>query len=330
MNIREQIKPYAKASRLKSLVQLLNTVLPYLSLMALMMYLISIKVPYYFVILLTIPAGLFLVRIFILFHDCTHMSFYKGKKSNVILGHILGVLVFTPYFVWQSDHNIHHGSVGNLDKRGTGDVWTMTVNEYIESSRFKKLIYRLYRNPIFLFFIAPFFLFAILNRLPAKKFHSRKHRISRLITNLAILISFMIITFTLGFKYYLLTQIPALYIASVTGVWLFFVQHQFEDVYWEHHDDWDFVQAAIKGSSYYKLPWLLDWITGHIGYHHIHHLNSRIPNYNLRRAYASLKGLDTEKTITFFQSFRFALLKLYDEKTGRLISFRDMKSIKHM
>ena len=325
MNIRSKVKPYAQANAVKASIQILNTVIPYLILMTLMMFMIEIKIPYYFVFLLTIPSGFFLVRIFILFHDCTHLSFLKSKKSNFIMGHLLGVLVFTPYSIWQSDHNVHHGSVGNLDKRGTGDVWTMTVKEYVESSRIKKLIYRLYRNPVFLFFIAPFFLFAVLNRLPSRKFNTKKHQISRIATNLMILSIFALIFYTFGIKHYLLTQIPVLYIASVSGVWLFFIQHQFEDVYWQHHDDWDFVEAAIKGSSYYKLPWLLDWMTGHIGYHHIHHLNSRIPNYNLKKCYKAIKGVEKEKTITLIRSFRLSLLKLYDEKKGRLITFKEAK-----
>lgn len=325
MNIRSKVKPYAQANAVKASIQILNTVIPYLVLMTLMMFMIEIKIPYYFVFLLTIPSGFFLVRIFILFHDCTHLSYLKSKKSNFIMGHLLGVLVFTPYSIWQSDHNVHHGSVGNLDKRGTGDVWTMTVKEYVESSRIKKLIYRLYRNPVFLFFIAPFFLFAVLNRLPSRKFNTKKHQLSRIATNLMILSIFALIFFTFGIKHYLLTQIPVLYIASVSGVWLFFIQHQFEDVYWQHHDDWDFVEAAIKGSSYYKLPWLLDWMTGHIGYHHIHHLNSRIPNYNLKKCYKAIKGVEKEKTITLIHSFRLSLLKLYDEKKGRLITFKEAK-----
>ncbi|MCT4632449.1 MAG: fatty acid desaturase [Firmicutes bacterium] len=330
MNIKEQVKPYAKANKKKSFIQILNTVVPYILLMSFMIFLIDIGLPYYITILFTIPAGLFMVRVFILFHDCTHLSFYSKKKSNIILGHILGVLVFTPYFIWQSDHNIHHGSVGNLDKRGTGDVWTMTVKEYIESSKMKKFIYRLYRNPFFLFFIAPFFLFAVLNRLPSRKFKSKKHQLSNIITSLGILSIFLFVGFTFGFKHYILTQIPVLYIASVSGVWLFFIQHQFEEVYWKHHDDWDFVEAAIKGSSFYKLPWLLDWITGHIGFHHIHHLNPRIPNYNLRLCYKSIKGIDEENTVTLFKSFKLSLLKLYDENKGRLVTFKELKKNKDL
>ncbi len=201
----------------------------------------------------------------------------------------------------------------------------MTVNEYIESSRIKKIIYRFYRNPIFLFFIAPFFLFAVLHRLPSRKFKSNTHRISRVITNVGILSVLLLTAYTIGIKYYLMIQIPVLYVASVSGVWLFFIQHQFEDVYWEHHGDWSFSDAAVKGSSFYKLPVVLDWITGHIGFHHLHHLNPRIPNYNLRKCYAAIKGVEKEHTITLIHSFKLALLQLYDEKSGKLITHRHAK-----
>lgn len=324
-NIRQQLKPYANPSLKSSWIQILNTVLPYLALIFLMGTLIHLKVPYYLTIFISIPAGLFLVRVFILFHDCTHNSFFESKKLNILFGHIFGIMVFTPYFVWQATHNKHHGTVGNLDKRGTGDVWTMTVNEYLESSKFKKFIYRLYRNPAFLFFVAPFFLFGILNRLPSKQFKAKQYTLSRIITNLSILAIFLMVTFTVGFKYYLMIQIPVLYVAASGGVWLFFIQHQFEEVYWEHHSNWDFVRAALEGSSFYKLPLVLDWITGHIGYHHIHHLNPKIPNYNLKRCYKEINGIENENTITFFKSFKLSLLSLYDESTGRLIRMKELK-----
>lgn len=322
-----KLRPFARASKWRAWIQIVNTVLPYIALIVLMGFLMSINVHPLWIILLSIPTGLFLVRIFILFHDCTHQSFFASKKWNTIAGYIFGIMTFTPYRIWQAEHNRHHGAVGNLDRRGTGDVWTMTVEEYVESSGWKRFVYRIYRNPFFLFVIAPFFLFAVLHRLPSRNFKGGKYFVSRLVTNAALLAIFLLVTFTLGINYYLLIQLPVLFVASVSGVWLFFIQHQFEEVYWEHHEDWDFVKAAIEGSSFYKLPLVLDWMTGHIGFHHIHHLNSRIPNYRLRQSYRAVQNLKNGKTITLLESFKLGLYKLYDEKTGRLVRMRDVKRI---
>lgn len=322
---RQKLKPYTKVSLSKAWLQIINTLLPYMALLTVMGLGIYFKVPYPLVLLLAIPAGAFMVRGFIIFHDCTHLSFFKSKKANQILGHILGIVTFTPYTVWQSEHNKHHGTVGNLDERGIGDVWTMTVEEYLASSRFKRFIYRLYRNPIFLFLIAPFFLFAVLNRIPSTRFHNKKHYYSNLLTNAGIFLIALTVSLTLGLKYYLMIQLPVLFVASIMGVWMFFVQHQFDEVYWERHEEWDFIRAAIEGSSFYKLPLVLDWITGHIGYHNIHHLNPRIPNYHLRACYKNIHELHEGKTITFLNSFKLAMLTLYDEKSRRLISIRDLR-----
>lgn len=322
---RTTLKPYAQANTLKAIMQLVNTVLPYFALVGLMALMIAFKVPYVFTLLLAIPTGAFMVRLFILFHDCTHMSFFKSKKANQIVGHLLSILTFTPYLSWQSEHNKHHGTVANLDERGIGDVWTMTVDEYLESSRVKKIRYALYRHPIFLFFIAPFFLFAVLNRFPSKHYSSKGHHMSNLFTNVGILSVFLAVSLIGGIKYYLLIQLPVLFFASVMGVWLFFVQHQFDEVYWERHQEWDFMKAALEGSSFYKLPLVLDWVTGHIGYHHIHHLNPRIPNYHLRRCYKEIHDFKASKTITLFESFKMAVLNLYDEKSGKLISIKALR-----
>lgn len=322
---RQKMKPYTHASVFKSWIQILNTILPYLLLLMSAGLLIYFNVPYIFVLPITLIAGAFMVRVFIIFHDCTHMSFFASRRANEILGTLLGILTFTPYAIWQKHHNKHHGTVGNLDERGVGDVWTMTVEEYLSSSKFKKFSYRLYRNPIFLFVIAPFFLFAVVNRFPKSRFESKKLYRSHIITNLGILLICLLISFTLGFKYYLLIQIPVLFFSSAMGVWMFFIQHQFEDVYWEREGEWDILNAALKGSSFYKLPWILDWITGHIGYHNIHHLNPRIPNYYLRKCYREIRELKQGPTITLFESFKMAMLTLYDEKSKKLISVRELR-----
>jgi len=322
---RQRLKPYAKANRFKAWMQILNTILPYFALLATMGLGIYFHVPYFLIFLLAIPTGAFMVRTFILFHDCTHLSFFKTKKGNQITGHLLSVLAFTPYTIWQSSHNRHHGTVGNLDERGIGDVWTMTVDEYLSSSKSKRFLYRLYRHPVFLFIVAPFFLFGVLNRLPSKKYSTKAHQRSRWFTNAGIFLTLVLVSLTVGIKYYLLIQLPVLFFASIMGVWMFFVQHQFEEVYWERHAEWDFVKAAIEGSSFYKLPVVLDWITGHIGFHHIHHLNPRIPNYNLRACYYEVHEFKRGKTITLLKSFKVAVLSLYDEKAGRLIRIRDLR-----
>lgn len=329
-NWRQKLMPYAQADNKKAWSQILNTLVPYFALVALMAGGIYLNIPYILVLLLSIPTAGFMVRAFILFHDCTHLSFFKTKKANQIAGHLLSIIAFTPYTVWQSEHNAHHGAVGNLDQRGIGDVWTMTVEEYLKCSKFEQFRYRLYRHPAFLFFVAPFFLFAVLNRLPSKHEFTKKsavqaHKKSLLFTNTGLLLIAVGVSFTLGLKYYLLIQIPVLFFASVMGVWLFFVQHQFDEVYWERHEQWDIVQAALEGSSFYQLPAVLDWFSGYIGYHHIHHLNPRIPNYHLKPCDRDINEFKASKTITLFESFKMALLNLYDEKTGQLIRIKDLR-----
>lgn len=322
---RKRLKPYAQANHRKAWFQILNTVVPYFVLLGLMGTTIIMGLPYWLTFLMAIPTGAFMVRSFILFHDCTHMSFLKTAKANRIMGHLLSIIVFTPYTIWQSEHNKHHGAVGNLDDRGVGDVWTMTVEEYDASSSLIKLKYRIFRHPVFLFFIAPFLLFGIRHRLPSRKFTSKEHHISHMITNAGILLFAVVTGMTIGLKNYFLIQLPVLYFASTMGVWLFFVQHQFEEVYWERHGEWDLVKASIEGSSFYKLPLVLEWVSGYIGYHHIHHLNPRIPNYHLKKCYRDIHEFKNGRTIEFLESFKLALLNLYDEKNNRLIRIRDLK-----
>jgi len=284
------------------------------------------ELPYIVTLGLAFVASGFVVRIFILFHDCTHQSFFKSSTANAIWGHVFGIMSFTPYYTWQLEHSIHHGTVGNLDRRGVGDIWTMTVTEYENSSRPKRLWYRVYRNPAFLFLVSPFALFAVLNRIPSAGAR-RKDHLSYLVTNAGIITIFIVTWLTIGLKYYLAIQLPILYFASIMGVWLFFVQHQFDEVYWSSDSEWDIVKAALDGSSYYKLPLVLEWFSGYIGYHNIHHLNSRIPNYKLKTCYNDVHKLFDEKRITMLESFRLAFLELYDEKTRKMISIRRFKRL---
>lgn len=325
----QRLKPYALPNRRKSTLQIINSVLPYLAIWVIDGVLLTSALPLWVKIFgacaLSVFGGLFMVRIFILFHDCTHLSFFHSKRACSFWGHIFGVLTFTPYKTWQHEHNMHHGSVGDLDRRGMGDVWTLTVDEYASRSKFGRLVYRLYRNPIVLFVIAPVVLFAILNRFPARKKTSREEWVSSTITNLGLLATFLMTWAVFGWQMYFAIQLPILFVAATAGVWLFFVQHQFEDVYWAHHEQWDIVKAALEGSTYFKLPIVLEWFTGHIGYHHVHHLNARIPNYNLKKCFGEVEGLEPMNTIQFFGSFKLALLELYDEVNGKMIGFGELR-----
>lgn len=324
--LQKLIRPFIKPSAGKASWQIINTVGPYILLILGMYFMISNGVHFLFTLPLSLLAGLLLVRIFIFFHDCTHGSFLKSKRAMSILGHIFGVLTFTPYHVWKRTHTEHHRTVGNLDKRGVGDVWTMTVKEYKESSWIKKLGYKLYRNPFVLFVVGPFYLFVIHNRLPVG-LKTKKDWMSSIFTNLMIAFIIVAVSLTVGFKYYLMIQIPIIIIASTLGVWMFFVQHQYEEVYWESKENWDSIEAALKGSSVYRLPFILDWFTGYIGYHNLHHVNSKIPNYRLKKAWNSHSIFKKGKIINIWKSFHLAALSLYDEKSKRLISFRQYRKL---
>lgn len=322
--LRENIKKFAVPSNKLAIWQMINTLIPYMLLIVAMYFMILYKVPYIFVILFSIIPGLFLVRIFIFFHDCTHKSFMKNRKSMNILGHIFGILTFTSFYRWQREHVKHHATVGNIDKRGVGDVWTMTVEEYQQSKWLKRFGYRLYRNPLVLFIIGPIYVFLISERLPFEN-KTKRDWLSNSITNIGVIAIIAIVWLTVGLKYYLMIQLPIIFIAASMGVWLFYVQHQYEDVYWESNKDWDINQAALQGSSVYKLPRLLEWFTGYIGYHNIHHLNARVPNYRLKKLYYSNENLRSDKEITFFKSLKLMRLCLYDVKTKKLISYRKYK-----
>jgi omega-6 fatty acid desaturase (delta-12 desaturase) len=233
---------------------------------------------------------------------------------------LTGLLVFTPYHEWRFNHARHHATCSDLDRRGTGDVWTLTVKEYLALNNKKKLAYRLYRHPLVMFGLGPLFMFLISHRFTTKDAKKREKR-SVYLTNVALLIIVFIALFTIGWKAYLLIQLPVIYFAGLAGIWLFYVQHQFEDVYWANHENWDFNQAAMKGSSYYKLPRLLQWFSGNIGFHHIHHLSARIPNYNLPACQKQIAAFASVKPITFWKSLKQARLRLWDENQLRMVGF---------
>jgi omega-6 fatty acid desaturase (delta-12 desaturase) len=306
-----------------SVWQMVNTLVPYALLWVLMYF--SLALSYWLVVPLAVLAGAFLVRIFIIFHDCTHGSFFKSRRANDLLGFVTGVLTFTPYHHWRWQHAIHHAGAGDLDRRGMGDVWTLTVKEYLEASRGRRFAYRLARNPFVLFVLAPMFLFLVLNRFPAPEAKSRDRRWVHA-TNLALALVALALLSIFGIKAYLLIQTIVVFVASSAGVWLFYVQHQFEGVTWERHAAWDFSEAALRGSSFYKLPRVLQWFSGNIGFHHIHHLSPRIPNYQLERAHRSEPLFQAVPPLTLRQSLKSFTYRLWDEGRRQLVSFRGLKS----
>lgn len=309
----------------RSIWQIVNSVVPYLALWVLAYF--SLKISYLLTILLAIPTAGFLIRIFIIFHDCVHDSFFKSRRANDIVGIITGIITYTPYYQWKKNHRIHHDSAGDLDRRGVGDVWTMTSAEYLASSRWKRLGYRLYRNPLVMFLLGPIYVVLIGNRLPNKGM-GRQELFSIHMTNLALVSLLILVSQTIGLKVFLLILLPVNAVGFAAGFWLFYVQHQFEGVYWEEHEEWDFIDSALKGSSFYKLPKILQWFTGRIGFHHIHHLCPRIPNYYLAKCYDEHPLLQEIEPITLFSSFKSLSFRLWDLESNQLVGFSHLRKLR--
>jgi omega-6 fatty acid desaturase (delta-12 desaturase) len=284
----------------------------------------SLRVSPWLSLALTPLAAGFLIRIFIIFHDCGHGSFTTSKKLNRFIGIVGGILAFTPYDRWTDSHRIHHATVGNLDKRGVGDVWTLTVKEYLELPRWKRNLYRTFRHPVVMLGIGAFLMFVLSNRLTRRN-NTRKQKMNIYMTNVVIVLIATGMSLLIGWKNYLLIQLPVMYFASLAGVYLFYLQHQYEDVVWTRTEDWDYKEMALHGSSFFKLPGLLRWFTGNIGYHHIHHLGPTIPNYNLVRCHNENPMFQEIKPITLFTSFRALSVRLWDEQRQEVISFREMR-----
>lgn len=321
---REIVLEFQKPSLPRAIWQIVNTLGAY----ALLWYLMyrSLLVSWWLTVPLALIAGAFLVRVFIIFHDCGHGSFFKSRTANDIAGFLCGMLTFTPYYHWRWEHAIHHATAGDLDRRNVGDIWTMTVQEYLEATRWKRLTYRLARNPFVLFIVAPLFLFLVLQRFSSGKANPRE-RESVQWMNLALLVMVFGLGWLVGFQAYLVIQLIAMMVAASAGVWMFYVQHQFEDVYWERGERWDFTAAALQGSSFYKLPRILQWFSGNIGFHHIHHLSPRIPNYNLQRCHDADPLFQTVKPVTLVTSLKSFNLRLWDEKLKRLVGFGAVKHL---
>jgi omega-6 fatty acid desaturase (delta-12 desaturase) len=316
------VEKFQEPSTLKAVWQLVNTLGSYAAVWGVMFW--TVKVSWWLTAPLAVIAAGLLVRVFIIFHDCGHGSFFKSRLANDIVGFMTGMLTFTPYHHWRWEHSLHHASSGDLDRRGTGDLWTLTVQEYLNASRWTRFLYRLARNPIVLFLLAPVFLFLVRERFcsPGAKPRERK---SVWLMNLAILGMVTTLSYLFGFKAYLIIQLLVTVISGGLGVWIFYVQHQFNGTYWERGETWDYTAAALQGSSFYRLPKILQWFSGNIGYHHIHHLSPRIPNYNLERCHNSHSLFQQVKPITLFGSLQLMTYHLWDEQHRKLVSFQQVR-----
>ncbi|WP_068674011.1 fatty acid desaturase [Oceanobacillus sp. Castelsardo] len=322
--LRKSVAPFATSDTKISIIQIINSFVPFFLLWFLAYQ--SLSISFWLSLPLSIVAAGFVVRIFIIFHDCTHMSFFKSGKANRILGTITGIITHFAFEKWKRDHSIHHATSSNLDKRGTGDVWVMTVDEYTEASFWGRLGYRLYRNPLIMFGLGPFYLFFISNRIN-RKGAKRKERWNTYLINVSLVAIYALLIWLIGWQALLMVQLPIMFVAGSLGVWLFYVQHQFEDSYFENEEEWDYVKAAVDGSSYYKLPKVLQWLTGNIGFHHVHHLSPRVPNYQLEKAHESTPPLQKATTITLKTSLQSIRFRLYDQASRTFVSFKEYKAM---
>lgn len=318
-----KLHAYATSNTVKSVWQILNTAIPF-GLMWFITYK-SLVYPYWVTLLLAVPTTLFVIRLFIIQHDAGHGSFFSSRKANDLVGFWIGVLTLSPYQYWQKTHAIHHATSGNLDKRGFGDIDLLTVDEYKGLSRWGQFKYRMYRHPITMFIVGPFLQFGLVHRLPLNIPKSWKREWKSVhLTNLALLAVGLLAWKTIGFKNFLLVQVPITFLSCVIGSWLFYIQHQYENTYWRRDHEWDYFEASVKGSSYYVLPKILQWFTGSIGLHHIHHYNSRIPNYALQKCFDENPEFQNVTRLTLWSSRKCIPLALWNEHSQKLVSFRSL------
>jgi omega-6 fatty acid desaturase (delta-12 desaturase) len=314
----ERLALYAQPRLGRSVLDVLTSVVPYLATSVLMYF--ALQVSYLLVLALVLPAAGFLVRTFVVFHDCAHGSLLASKRANRYLGRLLGLFVCAPFERWRHDHAIHHASSGDLGRRGVGDIGTLTVAEYLARSRRGRLAYRAVRNPIVMFGLGPVMAMVVGPRIPTRSQRPRM-RHSVLATDVALVAAIAALCWLIGWHDFLLIWAPPAWLAGAIGIWLFYVQHQFEDAYWEPGAEWDYEHAALRGSSYLKLPTLMHFFTGHIGLHHVHHLSARIPNYNLQRAHDENPIFHQVPTLSLRDALGTVRLKLWDEDRQRLVPF---------
>jgi omega-6 fatty acid desaturase (delta-12 desaturase) len=313
---------YRDPSRSRGMVEIAITLLPLVALWVLAWLLLSVS--YLASLLVAVPAAGLLVRLFMIQHDCGHGAFFRHRLANDWVGRVIGVLTLTPYDYWRRTHAVHHATSGNLDRRGMGDVDTLTVREYRALPRWDRLRYRLYRHPLVMFGFGPAYLFLLQQRLPVGLMRGGwQPWLSTMLTNAAIALAAAVLIWLIGLQAFLLVHLPIMLLAASIGVWLFYVQHQFEETFWREHKHWDLHEAALYGSSHYDLPGILRWFTANIGIHHVHHLCSRIPYYRLPRVLHDHPHLGNIGRLTLLESVRTVRLVLWDEAQGRLVSFRE-------
>ncbi|MEI2470647.1 fatty acid desaturase [Peribacillus frigoritolerans] len=321
-SLKKQIAPFEQSTTKQSIWQIINTLGPFIILWYLAY--ISLSVSYWLALIPAVFAAGFLTRIFIIFHDCTHHSFFKDRRANRIVGTIMGVLTLFPFDQWGHEHSVHHATSGNLDKRGTGDIWTLTVDEYLAAPFKLRFAYRFYRNPLVMFGLGPIYVFLLKNRFN-RKGARKKEKNNTYLTNVLIVVFAALLCLAVGWKSFLLVQGSIFMISGSIGIWLFYVQHTFEDSYFEENEEWEYVLAAVEGSSFYKLPKLMQFLTGNIGYHHVHHLSPRVPNYKLEMAHNNTQPLENVPTITLATSLRSLRFRLWDEESKNFVGFKDIK-----
>ena len=316
---------YREPDHLRSMLEILITAVPFIMLWVLMWA--SLSFSYWLSLVIAVPAAGFLVRLFMIQHDCGHGTFFRHRWANDWVGRVIGVLTLTPYDHWRRSHAIHHASSGNLERRGIGDIHTLTVREYLGLSRWRRLGYRLYRNPIVMFGIGPAFLFLVQHRLPIGEMHSGwRPWLTTMATNAATALLVVTAMWLVGVGPFIRVHLPITLLAASIGVWLFYVQHQFEDTFWAEDSSWTLHTAALHGSSHYDLPFVVRWFTANIGIHHVHHLCSRIPYYRLPSVLRDHPELSSAGRLTLVQSFACVRLALWDETRRRLISFRELRT----
>src|SRR5215213_2979735 len=318
---------YRSPSATRSLVEIAITLGPFVALWSATW--LGLYFGYWISLLLAIPAAGFLVRLFMIQHDCGHGSFFRSKALNDWIGRAIGVLTFTPYDFWRHTHAVHHASSGNLTRRGMGDIDTLTVREYLALSRLGRLRYRAYRHPLVMFGIGPIYMFILQHRLPVGLMRDGwRPWLSTMLTNLGIALIAAVLIFFIGLKAFLLVHLPIIVLAAAAGVWLFYVQHQFEETLWAQEPSWNRQEAALHGSSHYDLPGVLRWITANIGVHHVHHLSSGIPFYRLRDELRDHPELGAVGRLTLMESIGCIRLVLWDEGSRKLVSFRELRAIR--